>query len=264
MLKGMWVRFVMQLMVAASRDYDWSNSMLLFMNVVNGSLLLHSEDHTILYYSLATILITVTKFNSVFKKDGYQMVVPALVNIYHLHMKNKIITNAIKFVWVKFYILNGNSFISQVMAAASTLLSEEAAFLSNNISSSLTTVPNRSSSNRIEAEEAKRLIAKVLFELNGSLVDDKHRVKDELNILVSYWTLSCVFGGKAGENRAEREEDGWREGGRERERGEGGRGERECGKESREGTDWEDAGMDKDKWVEKKGKMSVREGRRQK
>ena len=210
MLKGMWVRFVMQLMVAASRDYDWSNSVLLFMNVVNGFLLLHSEDHTILYYSLATILITVTKFNSVFKKDGYQMVVPALVNIYHLHMKNKIITNAIKFVWVKFYILNGNIFISQVMAAASTLLSEEAAFLSNNISSSLTTVPNRSSSNSIEAEEANRLIAKALFELNESLVDDKHRVKDELNILVSYWTLSCVFGGKAGENRAEREEDGWR------------------------------------------------------
>ena len=96
------------------------------------------------------------------------------------------------------------------MAAAFTLFSEEAAFLSNNISSSLTTVPNRSSSNSIEAEEANRLVTKALFELNESLVDDKHRVKDELNILVSYWTLSCVFGGKVGENMAEREEDGWR------------------------------------------------------
>lgn len=204
MLKGMWVRFVMQLMVAASRDYDWSNSMLLFMNVVNGALLLHSENHTILYYSLATILIATTKFNSVFKKDGYQMIVPALVKVYRVHMKNKIVTNAIKFVWMKFYLLNGNNFLSQVMAAASSLLSEEAAFLSNNINSNLTSMPNKSSSTSMEAEEANTMIAKALFELNGTLVDEKQRVEDELNILVS----SVGRGGEGG-----REWEMWEEGG---------------------------------------------------
>jgi hypothetical protein len=81
MLKGMWVRFVLELVASVSVDYDWSNTLLLFMNVVNGALLLHGEDQTILYYSLVTILTTVTKFNPIFMKDGYQMIIPTLIQV---------------------------------------------------------------------------------------------------------------------------------------------------------------------------------------
>ena len=183
MLKGLWVQFVLQLITSASQDYDWSNSMVLFVNVINGSLLLHSEDQTILYHSLVAILTVVTKFNSIFKKDGYQMIIPTLVQVYSLHMNNKLITKAIKFVWSKFYLLNKNTFFLQVMAAASILLSEEAALLSNNVSSTL--AANSKRSMNMEVEEAKRMNAKALFELNGILASDSYRVEDELNILVS-------------------------------------------------------------------------------
>ena len=183
MLKGMWVRFVLELVASAGRDYDWSSTMLLFVNVVNGALLLHSEDHTILYLSLATILCAVAKFNSAFKKDGYQMIVPTLVQVYSLHIRNKLITGAIKFIWTKFFLLNQNVFFLQVTAAASTLLSEEAALLSNSINSKLLAAESRRGA-QMESEEARKLNAKALFELNSTLTTDT-RVEDELNILVS-------------------------------------------------------------------------------
>ena len=192
MLKGMWVRFVMQLILSAGRDYDWSNSLPLVMNVVNGSLLLHSVDHTILYFCLSTRLLTAAKFNSVFKEDGYMMIVPALIQVYSLHMKNKVITSAIRFMWLKIYTLDRNHFISQFMAASSTLLSEEVASLAHNIgSTNLTGILTRAS--RMEAEEAKRLTARALFELNGVLVSDPGHVKDELQIMVSFKILSLLL-----------------------------------------------------------------------
>ena len=85
MLKGMWVRFVLELVTSVRADYDWSNTLLLFMNVVNGALLLHGEDQTILYYSLVTMLTTVTKFNPIFVKDGYQMIIPTLVQVRRIY-----------------------------------------------------------------------------------------------------------------------------------------------------------------------------------
>lgn len=184
MLKGMWVRFVLELVASASPDYDWGNTLLLFVNVVNGALLLHSEDQTILHYCLVTILTTVAKFNSVFKKDGYQMVVPTLVQVYSLHIRDKLITKAIKFVWSKFYLLNRNVFYLQVTAAASTLFSEEAALLSRSVGSKLAEDGRRGAMAHMEANEVKRLNARALLELNNTLRTEV-RVEDELNILVS-------------------------------------------------------------------------------
>ena len=185
MLKGMWVQFVLELIASVSEDYDWSNTFLLFINVVNGALLLHSEDQTILYYSLVTILTAVTKFNSLFKKDGYQMIIPTLVQVYSLHMQNKLITRAIEFIWMKFYGLNKNVFFLQVTAAASTLLSEEAAVLSKGMVNSRLAVESRRSVH-MEADEVKKLNAKALFELNTTLTTESRGVQDELNILVRW------------------------------------------------------------------------------
>ena len=184
------MRFVLELLASASPEYDWANTMLLFINVVNGALLLHSEDQTILYYCLVTLLIAVTKFNAIFKKDGYQMIIPTLVQVYSLHIKDKLITRAIKFVWTKFYQLNQNVFFLQVTAAASTLLSEEAALLSNSVGSKLPEESRRTA--HMEAEEVKRLNAKAMFELNDTLRLEM-RVEDELNILVSgYRIRTCL------------------------------------------------------------------------
>lgn len=127
MLMGTWVKFVLGLFVQAKKDYDWENSLGLFLNVVNGALLLYSEDLSILRQALAALIVVASKFVCVFQRHGYEMVTPTLIQVYASHMSNKLITSALKFVWGHFYMLNleSNVFIMQAIAATATLLSEE-------------------------------------------------------------------------------------------------------------------------------------------
>ena len=188
MLKGMWARFVLQLFRSTKPDYNWSNSMILFLNVVNGALLLHSEDHTILRFCLASLLTAASKFSSIFKRDGYQMIVPTLVQVYALHMHNKLVTNALKFTWCQLYVLDSNFFLLQAIAATAILLSEEASILSSNVSSTYAGFPQ--STQTMEGEVAQRHHAKAVFELLEAL--DEELPPDELEILVSHTKLiSC-------------------------------------------------------------------------
>ena len=127
MLMGIWVKFVLDLFVRAKPDYDWGNSMVLFLNVVNGALLLYSEDLSILRQGLAVLIVVASKFVHVFRKHGYEMVVPTLLQVYASHINNTLITDALKFVWGKFYLFNmdSNVFLLQAIASTATLLSEE-------------------------------------------------------------------------------------------------------------------------------------------
>lgn len=180
MLKGMWVRFVLQLFRSIKPDYDLSNSMILFLNVVNGALLLHSENHTILRFCLASLLTAAGKFNAIFKQDGYQMIVPTLIQVYALHMQNSLITNALKFTWCQLYLLDNNIFLLQAIAATATLLSEEAYILSSNVNSTFTAISQ--TSHTMEGEPAQRQHAKAVFELLEAL--NEELPPDELDILV--------------------------------------------------------------------------------
>ncbi len=133
MLKGTWVKFVLELFKSVKPDFNWSNNIVLFLNVINGAMLLHGENHTILRLCLVSLLTAAAKFNSVFKRDGYQMIVPVLIQVYALHMQNTMITDALKFAWFYFYLLDGNTFISQVAASSSTLFSDTVASLSSKV-----------------------------------------------------------------------------------------------------------------------------------
>ena len=180
MLKGMWAKFVLQLFRSIKLDYDWSNSMILFLNVVNGALLLHSENHTILRFCLASLLTAAGKFNAIFKQDGYQMIVPTLIQVYALHMRNSLVTNALKFTWCQLYLLDGNLFLLQAIAATATLLSEEAYILSSNVNSTFTAISQTSQT--MEGDVAQRDHAKAVFELLEAL--NEELPPDELDIMV--------------------------------------------------------------------------------
>lgn len=118
MLKGTWSRFVLQLFASTQSDYEWGSNLLLFLNVINGSLLLHSEDHSILRTCLSALLLAAVKFSGMFKRDGYQVVVPTLVHVYSLHSRNQLVTGALKFIWSQFYRLHENTYLLQVSVSA--------------------------------------------------------------------------------------------------------------------------------------------------
>ena len=171
MLKTAWVKFVLQLFSSTRPDFDWTSSIILFLNVINGALLLHSEDSTILKYCLASLLMAATKFNSVFKKDGYLMIVPTLIQVYALHIRNKLVTDALKFTWAHFFLLDGYVFYLQVTAATATLVNEEAAYLSRNVTSSFAGLSSGLSN--MEDVEAKKLMIRAVYDLTASLDIDQ-------------------------------------------------------------------------------------------
>lgn len=188
MLKSVWVKFVLQLFKSLKPDFDWSNNIILFLNVINGALLLHSEDSTILKYCLASLLMAVIKFNSIFKKDGYLMIVPTMIQVYALHTRNKLITRALKLIWAHFFLLDGNVFFLQVTAATATLVSKEAAFLSRNSTSSFSGLSN--SLSHMEDGEARKLLVRAVYDLTNSLniEPDAFPPHDELGVLVSSYS----------------------------------------------------------------------------
>ena len=127
MLMGSWVQFVLELFICAKSEHDWQSNMVLFLNVVNGALLLYSEDLAILRRALAALVVVASKFLHVFRRQGYEMVIPTLVQVYSSHMTNRLITDALKCVWGQLYLLNidSNVFVLQAIAATATLLSDE-------------------------------------------------------------------------------------------------------------------------------------------
>lgn len=186
MLKTVWVKFILQLFKSLKPDFDWSNNIILFLNVINGALLLHSEDSTILKYCLASLLVAATKFSSIFKKDGYLMIVPTIIQVYALHLRNRLITEALKFVWAHFFLLDGNVFYLQVTAATATLVNEEAAFLSRSVSSSFSGLTSGLSN--MEDGEARKLLVRAVYELTASLDLElaSFPPADELGVRVRY------------------------------------------------------------------------------
>ena len=196
MLKTIWVKFVLQLFKSIKPDFDWSNNLILFLNVINGALLLHSEDSNILKFCLASLLMVATKFSSIFKKDGYLMIVPTLIQVYALHIRNRLITEALKFTWAQFFLLDGYVFYLQVTAATATLVSEEAAFLSRNITSTFASTGLTSNRlNQMEQSEARRLLVRAVYELTNALDIEPTAFPppDELGIRVRFWPFVCSF-----------------------------------------------------------------------
>ena len=206
MLKTIWVKFILQLFKSIKPEFDWSNNLILFLNVINGALLLHSEDSNILKFCLASLLMAATKFSSIFKKDGYLMIVPTLIQVYALHIRNRLITEALKFTWAQFFLLDGYVFYLQVTAATATLFSEEAAFLSRNITPTFAATGLTSSRlNQMEQNEARRLLVRAVYELTNAL-DIEPAVfppPDELGIRVRFYPLLLIFYQIAGNFRLE-------------------------------------------------------------
>ena len=113
--------------------YQPDDCIILYLTVLNGSLFLQSEDLTILRNTLAALLTAVAKFNTVFRSEGYQMVVPSLVQVYALHRKNKMVTAAIEYAWIAFYRVNQNLFLLQAISSIANLFNCDVSSLATSL-----------------------------------------------------------------------------------------------------------------------------------
>lgn len=170
-------------------------------------MLLQSEDHTILRTTLAALLTAAAKFESVFRANGYQMIVPSLVQVYALHLRNKMVTDAIKFVWIHFYWLNKNVFLLQAISSIANLFKPEVSVLSTSMGVNYS--PLKFMDDGLLEEQ--HLLEKATMALMSSLNSEEDSIpNDNMDILVSFkghllymmsfidhlcvtYTLGCLF-----------------------------------------------------------------------
>ena len=117
-----WVKLVGRMFEATSGFFADSTDIHLFLNVVNGTLLLHCEDATILRLCMATYINAAHQFKNIFATNGYLLIVQTIVQIYGTHQTNSLLCRTIEFVFKQFYILHSKPFVLQMFGAVAPLL----------------------------------------------------------------------------------------------------------------------------------------------
>lgn len=69
--KFMWVRLIARMFEAMAGNFAYSGDIHLFLNVLNGAFILHSEDSCILRYVIATYINAAFHFKNIFSTNGY-------------------------------------------------------------------------------------------------------------------------------------------------------------------------------------------------
>ncbi|GIY67759.1 hypothetical protein CDAR_36052 [Caerostris darwini] len=120
--KMVWVKLVSRLFEAMAGFFVHSSDIHLFLNVVNGALVLHPEDAMILRLCMATFLNAALQFKNIFASNGYLLIMPTILRIYSNHQTNNLLCRTLEFVCKQFYMLHRKPFILQMFGAAAPIL----------------------------------------------------------------------------------------------------------------------------------------------
>ncbi|EFN65650.1 Uncharacterized protein KIAA1843 [Camponotus floridanus] len=122
MHKFMWVRLIARMFEAMAGNFAYSGDIHLFLNVLNGALILHSEDSCILRYVVATYINAAHNFKNIFSTNGYLLIMPTLLQLYSTHQTNKLVTTTVEYAVKQFYLMNRKPFILQMFGSVSNIL----------------------------------------------------------------------------------------------------------------------------------------------
>lgn len=120
--KFMWVRLIARMFEAMAGNFAYSGDIHLFLNVLSGAAILHSEDACIMRYVMATFINAAFNFKNIFSTNGYFLIMPTLLQVYSFHQTNKLVTTTIEYAVKQFYLLNRKPFIMQMFGAVSAIL----------------------------------------------------------------------------------------------------------------------------------------------
>ncbi|KAL0104477.1 hypothetical protein PUN28_017301 [Cardiocondyla obscurior] len=122
MHKFMWVRLIARMFEAMAGNFAYSGDIHLFLNVLNGAVILHSEDSCILRYVVATYINAAHNFKNIFSTNGYLLIMPTLLQLYSTHQTNKLVTTTVEYAVKQFYLMNRKPFILQMFGSVSSIL----------------------------------------------------------------------------------------------------------------------------------------------
>lgn len=111
--KYSWAQLVTQ-MLLSMESASMFGDLHLFINVLNGVMILHCEDAEVLRHCLATYIDLAVHFNNLFTTSGYFLIMPTILRCYSQRQTNFMLCNAIEFTCKQFYILHRKPFLLQV------------------------------------------------------------------------------------------------------------------------------------------------------
>ncbi|KAK4476002.1 hypothetical protein MN116_001236 [Schistosoma mekongi] len=112
-----WCYLISNLFMMMPKTYPWSSDLQIFLNVYNGTLILHAEDSSVLRQCLAFFIQCCYQFKTVFSTTGYTGIVPTMIRVYNQHTHNAVLTQAIEFAFRQFYVMHRTPFILQLLGS---------------------------------------------------------------------------------------------------------------------------------------------------
>ncbi|XP_059153938.1 protein unc-80 homolog isoform X2 [Physella acuta] len=120
--KYSWAKLMRTVFNSMSSTFTWSNDLNLFINVLNGTIVLQFEDTAILRFCLATLINASRHFKHIFATNGFLYIMPTLLRVYSNNQPNPVLKQAIHFVCKQFYILHRKPFILQLFGSVAAIL----------------------------------------------------------------------------------------------------------------------------------------------
>eukprot|EP00105_Crassostrea_gigas_P024973 XP_011445404.1 PREDICTED: protein unc-80 homolog isoform X2 [Crassostrea gigas] len=117
-----WVKLIDTLFSSMTSSFGWNNDLQLFLNVINGCIILHCEDTALLRFCLASLINTSRHFKHIFSMNGFMHIMPTLLKTYSNNQPNPVLCQAIEFVCRQFYVLHRKPFILQMFGSVATML----------------------------------------------------------------------------------------------------------------------------------------------
>uniref|UniRef100_A0A7E4W3C8 UNC80 domain-containing protein n=1 Tax=Panagrellus redivivus TaxID=6233 RepID=A0A7E4W3C8_PANRE len=93
----------------------------LFINVINGIMILHCEDLLILRRCMATYITMAIHFNTLFASQGFFLIMPTILRCYSQRQTNRLFTQVVEFACKQFYILHRKPFLLQMFGSVADI-----------------------------------------------------------------------------------------------------------------------------------------------
>ncbi|XP_046453317.1 protein unc-80 homolog isoform X4 [Daphnia pulex] len=122
MHKLSWVKLIRQMFEAMVGNFAYSGDIHLFINVINGALVLYCEDAVMLRFCMATYINAGHQFRNVFALNGYSLIIPTILRIYSNYQSNPLVARTIEFTIQQFYIMHRKPFMLQLFGSVAPLL----------------------------------------------------------------------------------------------------------------------------------------------
>lgn len=94
----------------------------LFINVINGIMILHCEDVLVLRRCAATYISISIHFSTLFASQGFFLIMPTLLRCYSQRQTNKVFCGVVEFLCRQFYILHRKPFLLQMCGAIASII----------------------------------------------------------------------------------------------------------------------------------------------